>query len=349
MIQVQPAHLHWAVLDVETTGTSSPRIIEIAVVLLDPNNAPRLALDTRLFPGHDARVSPDASALHHLLDAELLGAPTFAEIAGHLMSLLSGRIVVAHNAANERALLTREFERLNVPDASPNAWFCTLEHARTLLPGPHGLADLARSHGLVVPGHTARSDAWTTALLLQKWLVNAAIRAEHVPGAPLSFHPWTAPPPWVELAPREQPSSLLPPDQRAALYAAALHHHLQGQRWEQTRAALERFRAGLSLDQAHLEREHGKALLYGTGVEPELARLGWAPGQSATTTATPSRPTPTTRDNRSTGGALWAFGVMPPRTFGRWTWSAKKGGHFTSAAGDAETLLAELIDRASAG
>src|ERR687886_2108778 len=85
-----------AVLDVETTGLSprTDRIVELGVVLLDDRGEVEAEFETLINPGRD--VGP--THLHGIRAADVAEAPSFAEVAPYLRSLLSGRVVVAHNA-----------------------------------------------------------------------------------------------------------------------------------------------------------------------------------------------------------------------------------------------------------
>lgn len=69
-----------AIVDVETTGLKPDpdRVIEIAVVRIDPGEAPRLVLDTLVNPGRDIA----ATDIHGIADEDVVDAPIFSEIAG---------------------------------------------------------------------------------------------------------------------------------------------------------------------------------------------------------------------------------------------------------------------------
>jgi DNA polymerase-3 subunit epsilon len=87
----------YAVLDFETTGLfpSHDRVIEVAVVHVDETGTITGQWDTLVNPQRDL----GAQRIHHITSAEVMDAPTFAEIAPKLIELLSGRVLVAHNAS----------------------------------------------------------------------------------------------------------------------------------------------------------------------------------------------------------------------------------------------------------
>src|SRR3954467_7200996 len=102
-----------AVVDLETTGVlpSVDRVVEVGVVLLDDAEAVEDEFTTLVDPGRD--IGP--TSIHGIAAGEVLGAPTFAEIAPYLNTLLSGRVVVAHNALFDLRFLAREFGRAGLP------------------------------------------------------------------------------------------------------------------------------------------------------------------------------------------------------------------------------------------
>ena len=69
-------------MDIETTGLypGGDRIVELAVVRIEPNEAPRLVLDTLVNPKR--RVA--ATEIHGITDADVADAPPFEEIAGNV-------------------------------------------------------------------------------------------------------------------------------------------------------------------------------------------------------------------------------------------------------------------------
>jgi DNA polymerase-3 subunit epsilon len=160
----------FAVVDIETTGLDphrGHRIIEIAVVHVEANLVAGNVWDTLVNPDHN--IGPSEVHGLHLYDVE--GAPRFAEIAGAVLDLLEGRILVAHNARFDVGFLAAEYRRLNLRFA-PSA-LCTLELAHDL-DLPTRLCDCCDCLG-VKPGegHAAFVDAQAVAALLPQLLVRA--------------------------------------------------------------------------------------------------------------------------------------------------------------------------------
>jgi DNA polymerase-3 subunit epsilon len=158
-----------AVLDFETTGFSPKsgcRVIEIAVVRIDPGAEPRLVLDTLVDP--DGPVH--ATRIHGIDQSDVLGAPLFTDLAANVARALEGAVVAAFNAAFDMRFLEHELHR---SERGRRAWIpphLCLMYARPLLGlGPKcSLAEACTAYGLSPASHRAADDAMAGA---QLWLV----------------------------------------------------------------------------------------------------------------------------------------------------------------------------------
>jgi hypothetical protein len=156
------------VLDFETTGLSpraGARVVEVAVVRLDPGAAPKLVLDTLIDPQTEVRCS----SIHGIYDHDVLGAPIFAEIAGPIAHAISGSVVAIFNASFDTQFLeaeTRRTRRLDRFTAPPHVCMMYLRPALGI--GDRTSLDSAlRAANLPVPDHRAAHDALATAHLWQ--------------------------------------------------------------------------------------------------------------------------------------------------------------------------------------
>lgn len=116
----------YAVVDVETTGLfpgGTDRIIEVAVVHVSPDGERERSWTTLLNPGRD--LGPQH--VHGIAAADVLGAPTFGDVAGTLAELLAGRVFVAHNASFDARFVAAEYAALgfDVP-VVPETCLCTM-------------------------------------------------------------------------------------------------------------------------------------------------------------------------------------------------------------------------------
>jgi DNA polymerase-3 subunit epsilon len=124
--------LGFAVPDLETTGLAPARdrVVELAVVQLDPDANITGEFSTLIDPGRD--VGP--TRIHGIRAADVSGAPTFAAAAAAVRRLLSGRVLVAHNASFDALFLGAEFYRCGVRLPPPPV-MCTMRLASHYLRG----------------------------------------------------------------------------------------------------------------------------------------------------------------------------------------------------------------------
>lgn len=160
----------FAVVDVETTGLSGSRdrIIEIAVVRCAPDGSVLDEWSSLVDPGRD----PGATHIHGISAADLVGAPTFDQIADELAHRLRDSMITAHNLAFDSSFLFHEFDRTDVEQPAGPA-LCTLELARHVLVDQksHSLANCAATLGIAHPdAHRALADTRVTAMVLAAML-----------------------------------------------------------------------------------------------------------------------------------------------------------------------------------
>lgn len=189
----------YAVVDLETTGLRPSwhdRIVEIGVVHLDPDGQVEGTWETLVNPERD--LGPQE--IHGIAAADVLGAPTFADVAGTVVDLLRGRTFVAHNATFDTSFLRASYDGLgvNVPVSSATS-LCTMRWAGRLLPrAPRTLAGCCAHAGIPLRDHhAALADAAATAALLTH-LMDVAGRPR--PGSRHAMKPdgtWS--PPWSEI------------------------------------------------------------------------------------------------------------------------------------------------------
>jgi len=117
-----------AVLDFETTGMRPgvDRVVEAAVVRIDPGQAPKLVFDSLINPGRPM----DCTQIHGITDADVSGAPTFADVAGDFLTAIEGCVVAAYNVAFDSKFL--HFEMANAGCRHRPPYLC-LMYLRPLL------------------------------------------------------------------------------------------------------------------------------------------------------------------------------------------------------------------------
>jgi DNA polymerase-3 subunit epsilon len=102
------------ILDLETTGVSiaSDRIVEISAMKLMPGGEKEW-LTMRLNPG--IPISPEATRIHGITDADVANEPHFKDVAKRLASFLEGCDLAGFNSMKfDIPILCEEFLRVNV-------------------------------------------------------------------------------------------------------------------------------------------------------------------------------------------------------------------------------------------
>lgn len=153
------------VIDIETTGTDpmTDKVIEIASVDLAKGGVLVNERASLVDPGMP--IPPQTSAVHHIIDADVAGAPAFRDA---IEPFLGATVYVAHNAAFEESFLG---------PAGFGPWVCTYKCALRVWPDfpAHGNQALRYLLGHVEPfgrprasiePHRALSDVIVTAAIL---------------------------------------------------------------------------------------------------------------------------------------------------------------------------------------
>ena len=161
-------HTTFSVVDVETTGLipGADRIVEIAIVRIEPQSGPRMVLETLVNP-----VRPMAATeIHGITADDVAKAPTFAAIAHQVVEALSDSCVVGYNASFDIRMLERELQAGGLDIKLP--YLCLLGVRADLgIAPPCSLEDACRECGVdYSAAHSAAYDALCEADLLLKLL-----------------------------------------------------------------------------------------------------------------------------------------------------------------------------------
>ncbi|WP_374440048.1 DNA polymerase III subunit epsilon [Stella sp.] len=152
------------VLDTETTGLDprdGHRLIEVACLELHHGVRTGAEYVSRINP--ERAVDPDAYAVHGISDADLVGAPVFAEMCADFLDFIGDDPLVIHNAEFDLRFVNAELARIGHPPIPPTRAVDTLTMARRRFPGaPASLDALCRRFGIDTSArvrHGARLDA----------------------------------------------------------------------------------------------------------------------------------------------------------------------------------------------
>jgi DNA polymerase-3 subunit epsilon len=155
-----PAPVAYAVVDVETTGTSieADEIVSIALVRLDASGEELDRFASLVRPA--GPIPPESTAVHGIDDDAVARAPTFAMAAPDVLDLLDGAVFVAHNADFDLPLLQHTFARAGIL-YRPVGVACTLDAFRLLAPtgGSAARGDLRTARDRLRRRHRCSGDA----------------------------------------------------------------------------------------------------------------------------------------------------------------------------------------------
>lgn len=165
------------IFDVETTGIdpTDHRVVEISAYDLLPAGAIERVASWVINPGR--KIPPEASAVHHLMDADVADAPLFGVAWQASFEGDAPAIYAAHNCAFEQAFL---------PTPSGTEWICTYKAALRIWPDAPGHSNQVLRYWLGLDdrrgfdrdlaryAHRAEPDAYVTAWLVAELLLHAS-------------------------------------------------------------------------------------------------------------------------------------------------------------------------------
>lgn len=186
-------------MDTETTGMDEDdQVVELAILTCEVEVysvggrrrevlRPVTMLNTLISP--TVAVKPEARAVHHLTDAELMLAPTLRRLldarGGYFPELHGDVIVAAHNLEFDERMMAQSLEQAAgafIGDAYlPQRRLCTYRAARHVYPqaARHSNQYLRYWLGidlrLTLPPHRAAADVMVTHAVLQKMLEHATL------------------------------------------------------------------------------------------------------------------------------------------------------------------------------
>jgi DNA polymerase-3 subunit epsilon len=168
----------YIVVDVETTGgrpDNGDRITEIAAVVVRDGKVSEV-FETLVNPQRS--IPPWITHLTNISWEMVRDKPTFRDICDQLLSVMEGRVFVAHNATFDWKFVSAEVERATGRRLEGQR-LCTVRLARKLLPQlPRRSLDYVTAHyGIEIAArHRAAGDAVATAHVLIRLLRDARDR-----------------------------------------------------------------------------------------------------------------------------------------------------------------------------
>lgn len=162
----------FALFDVETTGLSPAyghRICEVACLQLR-GGVSIGQMESLVDPGR--AISPGAYQVNRIEAEMLAGAPSFGQIAGSLLDLMAGAVLVAHNAPFDLGFLASELQIAQLPPPEGPVLDTLVLSRRAFAFASYSLSAVSRA--LAVPSeptHRAMADVETMRYVLNEILV----------------------------------------------------------------------------------------------------------------------------------------------------------------------------------
>jgi len=146
-------------VDIETTGGSyrNSRVLEVAAIRFEGGKIVK-EFSTLLDPG--TRIPPMITSLTGITENDIVGAPTFEDVADELLEILDGAVFVAHNVRFDYSFLKQEFAMIGT-SFNPRL-LCTVRLSRYLYSDQkgHSLEKIIARHSIpVLDRHRALEDA----------------------------------------------------------------------------------------------------------------------------------------------------------------------------------------------
>jgi DNA polymerase-3 subunit epsilon len=158
--------------DTETTGLdplTGDRVIEIACIELDNDLPTSRHFHRFIDPERD--VPEEATRVHGLTRADLIGKPRFAEIVDELLEFVGDCPLVAHNAPFDFGFLNAEFARIGLPSLDRGRMVDTLDLAKSRYPGlPNSLDALCRRFAIDLSARTTHNALLDCKLLAEVYV-----------------------------------------------------------------------------------------------------------------------------------------------------------------------------------
>jgi exodeoxyribonuclease X len=160
-------------IDIETTGIDPVHDAVIEIASVDLLREGGITNRQEMLVRPTVPVPPESSAVHHLIDADLVGAPPLADVIGRFRG---ADAYVAHNCELEHSFLGSFLD--------PATWICTYKCSLRVWPEltSHSNQALRYTLGLVNPHgidrhtlspHRALSDAIVTSAIFKQLLKHA--------------------------------------------------------------------------------------------------------------------------------------------------------------------------------
>ena len=163
-----PESRRYICFDVETPNAGNSRMSAIGISVIEHG---AITQEFFSYVNPEQPFDPFNIQLTGINAAKVAGAPTFPDLWPRIEPILSGGILVAHNATFDLAVLRKCLQAYGIPWKSSVRYLCTVRIGRSVLPGiRHRLNDLCAFYQIALNHHQADSDSRACAEILLRYM-----------------------------------------------------------------------------------------------------------------------------------------------------------------------------------
>lgn len=162
--------MQYVAIDFETANKSSDSACAIGLNLFDENGNLKDSYYSLICP-EVPYFDPACTAVHGLKAEDILGAPKLKDIWDEILSFISNRPLIAHNAPFDIRVLKDSAESSGLYGIDSD-YYCTLSLSRRLMPelDRHNLTYIAKQNDWIYRAHDAKDDSFICGVLFYELL-----------------------------------------------------------------------------------------------------------------------------------------------------------------------------------
>lgn len=154
--------------DVETPNRLNHRMSAIGVSVVEDG---KIVEEFYSLVDPETDFDPFNTWLTGISEESVQDAPTFPELWPRLEKLMSGGVLVAHNAPFDLGVLRRCLDHYDISWKKSVPYLCTVQMGRRILPGiSHKLDAMCQYFGIGLDHHHAGSDSHACGEILRRYL-----------------------------------------------------------------------------------------------------------------------------------------------------------------------------------
>lgn len=160
------------VFDVETPNRYNDRISAFGITVVENQS-----VTGRVFSYVNPQTffDPFNTKLTGISESTVATAPSFPELWRKIEPIMSGGILVAHNALFDLGVLKKCLDDYGIAWKKEVEYCCTVQMGRKLLPDMrHGLNAMCDYYGIELDHHQAKSDSMAAAMILLRYMEGGA-------------------------------------------------------------------------------------------------------------------------------------------------------------------------------